>query len=85
MLLGIGAFLALRRAGAVTIDSRGVISVNPLFVAFPLLAMTGVLLLARGATGHLPRLRGWTRQAPTAVFLAAGPTSPPSAASSAAS
>ena len=69
--LGIAAFLALRRDGAVVISPRGVIKVNPMLVAFPLLAMTGVLLLlARGATGQLPRLRRWSGNSRVPMYLA---------------
>lgn len=72
LLVAVGALIALRRTGAVAIDDRGVIRVNPMLVAFPLLAMTGVLLLlARGAGGQLSRLRRWTAHAPINVYLAA--------------
>lgn len=69
--LGVAAYLSLSRTGAVTIDPRGTIRVNPMLIAFPLLAMTGVLLLlARGATSQLSRLRRWSVAAPVPLYLA---------------
>lgn len=71
VVLGVVAYLGLRRSGAVTMEAGGVIKVDPLLVAFPLLGMTGLLLLlARGAATQLPRLRRWTRGASTPVYLA---------------
>lgn len=72
VVLAAAALVGLRRSGAVTIDPTGAIRVDPLLVAFPLLGMTGLLLLlARGAVAQLPRLGRWTRGAGTPVYLAA--------------
>jgi putative ABC transport system permease protein len=62
---------ALLESRDAVVSTGGVAQVNGLLVAFPVLGIAGAaVLLARGATALLPRLRRWAARRSPAVFLA---------------
>jgi putative ABC transport system permease protein len=67
---GVWAWLTIRSGGGIS-DTHNIVTVRPLLLIFPLLGLTGmVLLLGRGAALLVPRLGPLARVLPAAGYLA---------------